>query len=255
MINWDKAVPPTQRLTFLGVDIDTVAMQLALPETKLCELRELLSDTMSKRSITKRDLHSLVGKLNFAARVVFDGRTFLQRMIDTVNNLRRPHHHTRPTAEIKADMSWWAEFLSNGTRFFVDSEPLDVAEFSKDACPLSAGGYVRGDWFYLHWTVHCPTLAKAHINLQETYTVLAALERWKQELSGKWLTMRTDKVNTVSVINKGTSRNPQVMQWLRTIFWLSATHNFRLTARYISSRENTIADARSIAPPGPFSLY
>ena len=66
-----KGCPPTQRLTFLGVDIDTLARQLSLPETKLCELRELLSDTISKRSITKRELQSLVEKLNFAARVVF----------------------------------------------------------------------------------------------------------------------------------------------------------------------------------------
>ena len=40
-INWDKGVPPTQRLTFLGVEIDTVNRQLSLPDSKLCELREL----------------------------------------------------------------------------------------------------------------------------------------------------------------------------------------------------------------------
>ena len=80
-INWEKAVAPTQRLTFLGIEIDTVFRQLCLPESKLCELRELLSDTLLKGSITKRDLQSLVGKLNFAARVVFGGRTFLRRII------------------------------------------------------------------------------------------------------------------------------------------------------------------------------
>ena len=95
-------------------------------------------------------------------------------MIDT---LRLPHHHIRHTAELKVVLSWWAEFLSvfNGTRFFVDSEPMDVDTFSTDACPLGAGGFLRGDWLYLNWTVDCPALAKAHINLQETYTVLAAL--------------------------------------------------------------------------------
>lgn len=37
-INWEKAVAPTQRLTFLGIEIDTVLRQLCLPESKLCEL-------------------------------------------------------------------------------------------------------------------------------------------------------------------------------------------------------------------------
>ena len=47
-INWEKAVAPSQRLTFLGIEIDTVLRQLCLPERKLCELRELLSDTLLK---------------------------------------------------------------------------------------------------------------------------------------------------------------------------------------------------------------
>ena len=35
------------------------------------------------------------------------------------------------------------------------------------------------------------------------------------------------------------------MQWLRSIFWPSATNNFQITARYIPSKANTIADAIS----------
>ena len=38
-INWDKAVGPCQRLTFLGIEIDTVRRQLVLPERKLCKLQ------------------------------------------------------------------------------------------------------------------------------------------------------------------------------------------------------------------------
>lgn len=75
-INWDRAAERCRRLTFLGINIDTVRRQLTLPERKLCELPLLLSETTAKRSITKRHLKSLVGKLNFAARVVFGGRTF-----------------------------------------------------------------------------------------------------------------------------------------------------------------------------------
>ena len=38
-INWDKAVGPCQRLTFLGIEIDTVRRQLVLSERKLCKLQ------------------------------------------------------------------------------------------------------------------------------------------------------------------------------------------------------------------------
>lgn len=119
-INWDKAVVPCQRLTFLGIEIDTVHRQLTLPEWKLCELRLLLSETTAKQSITKRDLQSLVGKLNFAARVVLGGRTFLWRMIDTVNHMQR--HHVRINSSLRADLEWWKQFLGvfNGKAFFID---------------------------------------------------------------------------------------------------------------------------------------
>ena len=81
--NWDKAVRSLQRLTFLGIEIDTVRRQLTLPERKLCKLQLLLSEITVKRSITKRDLQPLVGKLNFAAGVMFGRRAFLQHMIGT----------------------------------------------------------------------------------------------------------------------------------------------------------------------------
>ena len=63
-----------------------------------------------------------MGKLTFAAPVLFGGSIFLWRMIDTgiVNNFPRPNRHICPTAELKADLSCWAEYLivSYGTRFF-----------------------------------------------------------------------------------------------------------------------------------------
>ena len=246
-INWDKAVGPCQRLTFLGIEIDTVCRQLTLPKRKLCELRLLLSKTMAKRSITKRDLQSLVGKLNFAARVVFGGRTFLRRIIDTVNLMQRPHHHVRINAQLRADLEWWTGFLGvfNGKTFFVDSEPVPTKEFSTDACPIGGGGFFQGDWFYVNWATNYPCLANVHINLQETFTVLLALERWKDQLRDKWIIVRTDNTTTLSTINKGTSSNQLVMQWLRKLFWLSVTYNFRVTSRYIPTATNTLDDAIS----------
>lgn len=110
-INWDKVVRPCQRLTFLGIETDTVRRQLMLPKSKLCELRLLLSETTTKRSTTKQDLQSLVGKLNFATHVVFGGRTFLRRMIDNVHHMQRPHHHVGINAQMRADLGWWTECL------------------------------------------------------------------------------------------------------------------------------------------------
>ena len=60
-----------------------------------------------------------------------------------------------------------------------------------------------------------------------------------------WIVVHTDNQTTISALNKGKSRNPQVMQWLRSTVWLSSTKNFRITARYIPSKANTVAYAIS----------
>ena len=45
------------------------------------------------------------------------------------------------------------------------------------------------------------------------------------------------------MINKGTTGNPAVMQELRMLFWLSAIHNFHISAVYLERRSNCLADS------------
>ena len=55
--------PISQCLTFLGVEIDSQSMELRLPERKLTELQQLVRNWQGRKSCTRRDLESLVGKL------------------------------------------------------------------------------------------------------------------------------------------------------------------------------------------------
>ena len=66
----DKLVGPTTCLTVLGIELDSIAGELRLPQDKLIALRELLDDWSSEKRISKRELQSLVGHLSFAAKVV-----------------------------------------------------------------------------------------------------------------------------------------------------------------------------------------
>ena len=49
-INYNKVEGPVQRLTFLGILLDTVAMSMELPEKKLTELKELLQKANMSKS-------------------------------------------------------------------------------------------------------------------------------------------------------------------------------------------------------------
>ena len=117
-----KLVPPTQCLTFLGVQLDTVRQEMSLPEAKLEELQALISQFAKKHRVNKKQLQRLAGKLNRACRVVFGGRTFLRRVLDTMNALSSRTAKCRLSKEFHQDLHWWDTFLKrfNGKCMFLD---------------------------------------------------------------------------------------------------------------------------------------
>ena len=76
-----KVVYPAQRLTFLGVEIDTVKCELRLPDDRVAELLSLCKETNCKETNLKRKhsklhLQRLLRKLNWAECVVRPSRLF-----------------------------------------------------------------------------------------------------------------------------------------------------------------------------------
>ena len=51
-IAWEKLEGPTSVLTFLGVEVDALAMQLRLPLTTLSELRDLIQGRLKVSEIS-----------------------------------------------------------------------------------------------------------------------------------------------------------------------------------------------------------
>ena len=62
----EKMVGPSQVITFLGIEIDSINMTTRLPLEKLVKLRALVLSWQDKKKATKRDLLSLIGFLSFA---------------------------------------------------------------------------------------------------------------------------------------------------------------------------------------------
>jgi hypothetical protein len=81
VVNFDKVAGPLMKLSFLGVEIDVDLRTLSLPDKKLTEVKQLLVNWSDKKKATKRDVQYLVGKLNWCARVVRGGRTFLRHLL------------------------------------------------------------------------------------------------------------------------------------------------------------------------------
>ena len=249
-----KAVPPCQDLVFLGIRFDTVRLTLSLPRDKLSDLHIMIKSFLQKKTVSKRELQRLIGKLNWACRVVYGGRTFLRRAIDFMNTLNRPRSKSLMSKSLLLDLRWWDSFLStfNGQCSFFDSRP--ITDLQTDACPVGAGAYWHGDWSYWNFFTDLPHLSQLHINFKECLCIVLAALRWGSQWQNRHIIVYCDNQAAVAMINKGSTGNPIMMSYLRLLFWLSASHNFRITAKYLPGKENTIADCISRLHEPPMML-
>ena len=77
----DKTVEPTEILTFLGIEFDTLAMELRLPNEKLVELKHTLELFVQTRKVTLRQLQSLISRVKSCHRVWRFGGDLLMRHV------------------------------------------------------------------------------------------------------------------------------------------------------------------------------
>ena len=243
----DKLEGPTTSLVFLGITIDTIRMETSLPADKLCGLLVELQSLSSRKKCQKRELLSLIGKLNFACRVIPAGRIFLRRLIDLSTTARLPHHHITMNQEARQDIAWWLKFLPswNGRAIIPDpfwTKSVDLELFTDASGALGYGIYYMGHWIANSWP---PILQDRSIQWKELYPIAVACLLWGHQWSGKKLLFHCDNQSVVDIWASGTSRDPLIMHLVRSIFFSGATHHFTVLVAHIAGTNNSIADSLS----------
>ena len=119
-----KIEGPDTTLVFLGILMDTIKLEMRLPERKLATLQSLLQRWQRAKKTTKRELLSLIGSLSFAAKVVPAGRIFFRRLIDLSTSVKKLHHRIKLNSSARADIQWWLDFLPtwNGTGLMLQAD-------------------------------------------------------------------------------------------------------------------------------------
>ncbi len=77
-----KACSPDVKLIFLGVLFETSDMTLSVTYERLEELKRLLGYWLELEVASKKDMQSIIGKLNFVATCVRQRRVFIARLIN-----------------------------------------------------------------------------------------------------------------------------------------------------------------------------
>lgn len=83
----EKTVGLSISLEFLSIVLDSVQMQAALPNDKLLRIRSFLESFLVDRTVSKQDMLSLLGHLNFTMRIIPQGRSFISRLLTLAHSV------------------------------------------------------------------------------------------------------------------------------------------------------------------------
>ena len=263
-VSWKKVTDPATITTFLGITIDSEAMELSLPLAKVEKLKALILNILDRGHASKKDLESLGGMVSHCSYVVRSGRTFSRRIFDLSASYTRRFKKIPLDSSIRADLDWWLAFcyVFNGRACIIkDLHPIPIVS---DSSFMGFGAWAGLDWITGFWnpsdcqqgfTSGCghvtdpPAFDKCgrNINVCELWPVVAGLHRWAPRYRNSRIHIITDNMQVLAMVNTGRSANKTCMTWLREIFWICFVNNIDLFATYIKSADNILADSLSPA--------
>ncbi len=142
-----KSEGPTPCITFLGLELDSRTRTIRLPDDKLARLCQSLQEWGNIKATRKRNLLSLIGHLQHAAKVVRQGRSFLRCLIDLASMVNHLDGFIRLNVAARSDIMWWRTFAKhwNGTSMLRRQTPPPTHPCAYVAPPYQLPGWVVGD--------------------------------------------------------------------------------------------------------------
>ena len=222
-------------------------MEARLPPDKLLRIRNQLSSWLTRKKATKREVLSLVGLLQHAAKVVRPGRSFVSRMYSTAAKLKHLSHYTRLNKDFKSDLHWWNTFVNswNGTSLL--HAPFHQATFDFTIQTDASGSWGCGALYYPLWFQYAwpPEWSNISIMAKELVPIIICCAVWSQSLAHKQIQFQCDNQSLVMAINKGSAKDTMVMHLLRCLWFLIATFDIQITATHLPGVCNSAADMLS----------
>eukprot|EP00741_Cyanophora_paradoxa_P018753 tig00021094_g18102.t1 len=244
----EKLEGPSFRLVFLGIELDTDAMEARLSAGRYEDLVSLLGSWEGKRHATRHDLQSLAGLLTSATAVIPPGRFFLQRVLSLISALREDHHRATLHPGFHADLRWWRFLLAerHGVRLlpasarWADSRELRL---ETDASGVGFGAVFGDAWLFGAWADH-PDIP-ASMPWRELMAIVIAAATWGPQWHRRRINFHTDCEPVALAIANGYSPRPGFATLLRTLYALSVLHSFEFRATHIAGLSNVLADPLS----------
>ena len=206
---------------------------------------EAANRARAAKSINKRQLQSLIGKLVHIAKCVEPARIFISRLLDALRAMG-PTQFVRITDDMRADMDWFREFVAdwNGTSIIPATKPHRVIQV--DACLTGVGGT---DGTLCYATSVAPKVDPiANITELEAANVVVALHTFLSPVdAGGHILVKCDNLPAVQALTTGRAHNKILAECVRAAWMIQAKYAIRISFSHIAGILNPVADALSWA--------
>ena len=240
-ISQSKLVSPSTSVVCLGIQVNTVARTLSIPDEKLIEIKQLCEQWVHKKNCTKNQLQSLLGSLLYITRCVRPARNFLNRMLQIL----RDNVHTNfivLSNQFFQDLEWFRVFLHhfNGVIFY--DNKLIHHEVNLDASLNGLGASFGNEVYALPLPVGFLNL---HITQLEMLNVVVALKVWANIWANKRIKISCDNLAVVEILKSGKTRDAFLATCARNIWLITAMFNIDIIIIHVPGISNQVADLLS----------
>ena len=239
-INPNKVVHPSRSLTCMGIIVDLDAKQLSISQGKMLEILDLCRLYMGKKSITKKQFQSLLGKLLFIHRCVVPARIFVNRLL---NNLRKCQGRILVNTEMKQDISWFVQFLEKFNGVVMFQNVRHTFDVYVDASLTGMGGCWNNNAYAV--SRHLSATWNLSITQLEMLNVLIALRTFGHMWADESVVIHIKNNAAMFALKNGKIKDTFMQSVARSIWLVAAVKDIKMDFVHIAGNDNTNADILS----------
>ena len=239
----EKATPPTTKMVWIGLEFDTVNMQVKIPENKLQEMAHMTKTWLERKTASKHQLQSVLGKYFHIAQCVRPARLFLSRMLDT---LRRAPDTGKVTLDddFKKDLLWFDRYMASTNGIYIIHPTRETITIELDSCLSGCGAICLSEYYASEFPAHIND-ARHPICHLELLNIVVACRLWAPALTGKRLLIRCDNTPAVYALRTARGRDSFMRQCARAAFLVAAAHDVTIDACHKPGAQLELPDALS----------
>ena len=240
-----KICEPSQTMIWLGILFNTSEMTMSMPKAKLGDFLKDLQVWDGKIQATKKQMQSIIGSMQFVAKVAPPVRLFLNRMIECMKDMPMSGSHSLSSG-FKQDVKFFLALLPliNGVKIMDKSLLVPKERIKLDAC-LSGCGAWCNDRFYSRTFPEFILKENHPIAHLEMLNLVIAIKLWAKWWKGHRIEIRCDNMNTCILVMRGKSADPYMQKCARELYLVAATNDIDLNVIHTPGMELTVADALS----------